>query len=83
MRGCRRRAGRFTAKAALTLTGVTVQDNQAVGIAGVPGLPSSTAGPGGNAFGGGLYVAGGTATLNNATLSSNTALGGVGGCGGI
>ncbi len=71
--------GAIFSQGALTLTGVTVQNNQAVGIAGVPGLPSSPAGPGGNAFGGGLYVAGGTAALYNATLSSNTALGGAGG----
>jgi hypothetical protein len=37
--------------------------------------------PGGNAFGGALYVTGGTVTLNADTLSSNTARGGKGGSG--
>jgi len=70
--------GAIYSQGALTLSSVTVQDNQAIGSAGTPEL-SSTGGPGGNAFGGGLYVAGGTAALNNTILSSNTAQGGVGG----
>jgi hypothetical protein len=74
--------GAVYSQGALTLSGVTVQDNQAVGNAGSAGVSSSDpATPGGNAFGGGLYLAGGTATFTTATLSSNTALGGPGGSG--
>ena len=74
--------GAVYSQGALTLTGVTVQDNQAVGNAGSAGISSSDpATPGGNAFGGGLYVAGGTATFTTATLTSNTAQGGPGGSG--
>jgi len=74
--------GAVYSQGALTLSGVTVQDNQAVGNAGSAGISSSDpATPGGNAFGGGLYVAGGTATFTTATLSSNTAQGGPGGSG--
>ena len=74
--------GGVYSQGALTLSGVTVQDNQAVGNAGSAGISSSDpATPGGNAFGGGLYVAGGTATFTTATLSSNTAQGGPGGSG--
>jgi hypothetical protein len=40
-------------------------------------------GPGGPALGGGLYVAGGTATLTNVTVSSNSAQGGDGSQGGF
>jgi len=43
--------GAIYSQGALTLSGVTVQDNQAIGNAGVPEY-SSTGGPGGNAFGG-------------------------------
>jgi hypothetical protein len=39
-------------------------------------------GNGGNGFGGGLYAAGGTLDLHNATVTGNTALGGAGGQGG-
>jgi len=70
--------GAIHSQGALTLSGVTVQDNEALGSAGAPGL-TSTGGAGGNAFAGGLYVAGGTAALDNTVLSSNTAQGGVGG----
>ncbi len=63
----------------LTLSGVTVQDNEALGNAGREGVGNNKATPGGNAFGGGLYVAGGTATLTNVTLSANKADGGQGG----
>jgi hypothetical protein len=60
---------------ALALQACTIQNNQAVG--GLGGYRTN----GGNGFGGGLYVAGGTATLTNVTLSSNTAQGGAGGDG--
>jgi hypothetical protein len=65
----------------LTLQGCTIQNNQAVGQAGFDGY-FNPGGNGGNGLGGGLYVAGGTATLNNVTLYSNTAQGGDGGNGG-
>jgi hypothetical protein len=55
--------GIFT-QGSLTLTGVKVQNNAAYG-------PSS----GGDGIGGGIYVAGGTASLSNCTVSYNTAQG--------
>jgi hypothetical protein len=67
--------GAIYSQGALTLSGVTVQNNQALGN-NAPNYTQPT--PGGNAFGGGIYVAGGTATLTNATLFSNTAAGGQG-----
>src|SRR5262249_9089279 len=57
----------------LTLDGVTVQDNKAVGA------PGGNGGTGSEGLGGALYVAGGTATITNSTLSANQALGGPGG----
>jgi hypothetical protein len=77
----------------LTLqNGTAVQNNQTLGGNGGDGANSlrgpyeskGSEGPGGNgaeAFGGGIYVAGGTLSLTSATLSSNTALGGGGGSG--
>jgi hypothetical protein len=60
----------------LTLEGgTTVQNNVAVGTTKSGSPPQN----GGNGFGGGLYVAGGTAVLTNATLSYNRALGSNGG----
>jgi hypothetical protein len=55
---------------ALTLAGCTIQNNHALGGAGARNGPA--------AYGGGLYVAGGTASLTNVTLSGNTAQGGNG-----
>jgi hypothetical protein len=43
----------------------------------------STGGTGGNGLGGGMYVAGGTATLTGATLTANAATAGLGGAGGL
>jgi hypothetical protein len=73
----------------LTLAGCTLQYNAAIGGRGAdgfifPGDPGSNAGgapggPGGNGFGGGLCVAGGTATISNTAVNSNTAQGGAGG----
>jgi hypothetical protein len=45
-------------------------------------VSATDGGAGGNGLGGGLYVAGGTATLSGDTVSSNTAQGGAGGKGG-
>ena len=62
----------------LTLEGgTTIRDNQALGGVGTAYV-NGYGGAGGNVFGGGLYVAGGTATLTNATVSSNRAQGGAG-----
>jgi hypothetical protein len=77
----------------LTLTGCTLQFNTAVGgrgfdgsevytgDAGSVGNVGTPGGPGGSAFGGGLCVGGGTATISSTTISSNTAQGGAGGSG--
>jgi hypothetical protein len=83
--------GGIWSNAALTLeNGTTVQNNKALGgIGGVGGLRPGLnfqiirlpGGKGGDAYGGGLYVNGGTATLTDVTLSSNAALGGQGGLG--
>jgi hypothetical protein len=64
--------GGIYSSGSLTLTGCTVQNNQAIGADGDRG------GPGGAGLGGGIYVAGGTANLTNVTLSGNTAQGGNG-----
>src|SRR5262249_44302806 len=53
----------------LTLQGCTIQNNQAIGGRYLYGLAG---------LGGGLYVAGGTASLTNVTLYSNSAQGGAG-----
>jgi hypothetical protein len=75
------------ASSSLTLTSCTIQNNSALGGPGHPaGVDRRTgqafpASPGGNAFGGGLYLGGGTAQLNNVTLTLNQAVGGDGGRG--
>jgi hypothetical protein len=51
-------------------------------IDGKPGGDGGAGGPGGAAYGGALYVAGGTLTLNNIALQKNSAQGGAGGKGG-
>jgi hypothetical protein len=61
----------------LVLTGTTVRNNQALGSHGLDGK----GGAGGSAFGGGVYVSGGTAELTGVILSGNTAQGGAGGSG--
>jgi hypothetical protein len=75
--------GAIYSSGSLTLEGGTVIRNNSVeGGYGYRygNYPGPT--PGGNAFGGGVYIAGGTATLNNVTLSGNTAYGGSGSVGG-
>jgi hypothetical protein len=57
------------------VTNSTLSSNMAGGGSG------SVKGPAGSAWGGGLYVAGGTVTLTGDTLSSNSAVGGRGGTG--
>jgi hypothetical protein len=45
-------------------------------------VPGADGGTGGNGFGGGMYVAGGTVTLTGSTLTANAATAGLGGAGG-
>jgi hypothetical protein len=73
----------------LTLEGCTLQNNQALGgQGGQPGLVHDggskyhlPGAPGGDGLGGGLFIAGGTASLHNSTVTGNKALGGQGGSG--
>jgi uncharacterized repeat protein (TIGR01451 family) len=89
--------GAIYSSGTLNLSNVTVATNKAVGSNGTAGANGGkrttafgrtyhvTAGAGdtgANAYGGGLYVAGGTVTLSNDTLSGNNAQGGNGGSGG-
>jgi len=73
---------------AADLTDVAVKSNVALGQTGAAGTNGSFAGPGGPgtnggvAQGGGIYLAAGSLTLNNDTLSGNVAQGGFGGVGG-
>ena len=70
----------------LTVDGCTIQNNQAIGGNGGKGYLSKDSrdrfgnehippGNGGNGFGGGVFVGGGTASLHNCTVSGNTAQG--------
>src|SRR5579884_1835279 len=66
----------------LTLSGVTVQSNRAMGSAGANATQlGASGGTGASAYGGGVYVNGGAVTLTHDTFSGNTALGGGGGNG--
>jgi hypothetical protein len=65
--------GAIYSQGTLTLNGVTVQNNQALGEDGGQDQPGS------GAAGGGIYIAGGTCTLANVALNSNSAQGGNGG----
>jgi len=63
----------------LTLeNGTLVQYNQAIGGDGSLGSKDGVNGTGGNASGGGIYVAGGTANLTAVTIDKNVAQGGAG-----
>jgi hypothetical protein len=70
-----------------TLSGNTTQGGQGGngGNAGIcpGGAVGGKGGNGGNALGGGLLVAGGTASMTGDSVSSNAALGGQGGSGGL
>jgi hypothetical protein len=67
---------------ALALSGVTVQGNEADGLPGVSGS-NQAGGNGADAFGGGLYVAGGNVSLTDATnFNHNFVHAGNGGAGG-
>jgi hypothetical protein len=68
----------------LTITDSIIANNQAVGGHGADGARSvngsgSSPGEGGNGYGGGVYIAGGTATITGTSITGNTALGGDGG----
>lgn len=74
--------GGIYSNGALIVESATIRNNYASGGRGLHAWehPLGHHGQsGGNGYGGGLYVAGGTASLTNVTLSSNTAQGGDGG----
>jgi hypothetical protein len=82
--------GLYLAGGSVTLTNNTLGSNQALGGSGGPGgfdpapftFRGGAGGNGGAGLGGGMYAAGGSVTLTNDTLSSNSAGGGTGGAGG-
>jgi hypothetical protein len=78
--------GGIFSSGALTLENTTLQNNQALGYLGSNGSSGITGGysgdDGGDAFGGGVFIHGGTAVFSGVTLSGNTARGGNGGNGG-
>ncbi len=80
--------GLLISGAAVTLSNVTMQDNQAQGPAGAagaggkPGLAGKPGGTAEGASGGAIYLASGSLTLLNDTVTENTARGGQGGDGG-
>jgi hypothetical protein len=63
----------------LSLQGSTLRNNQALGSKGAWGTGPAAIAPGGNGFGGGVYVASGTATLTGDSVLANVAGGGEGG----
>lgn len=74
----------------LTLTGCTLLDNRAIGGRGADAVRIPAADPGnfinysrptagGNAYGGGVYLAGGSASLTTSVFRGNSAQGGQGG----
>jgi hypothetical protein len=77
----------------LKMTGCTIENNRAIGGRGSDGYvpdgqvygkkgPFSLPGKdGGNGFGGGVYIASGTATVTTCTITANLAQGGAGGNG--
>src|SRR5262245_19473962 len=76
--------GGIYSSGSLTLTSVTLWSNSALGGKGAMDWDQyggTYISPGGSAFGGGLYVTGGTATLTDSTVSSNFAQGGAGNSG--
>jgi hypothetical protein len=84
--------GVYVAGGTANLTGVTLSKNVAAGGRGGDGdlnppdlvgiwPPESIGGNGGSAFGGGLFVNGGTVNLSGSTVSGNWAFGGDGGKG--
>ncbi len=86
-------AGLLISGGTVTLTSVTLSDNDAVGkrgATGADGVSSSTSGGHGGtggagtiAEGGGIFVAAGSVTLTNCSINNNEAIGGNGGTGGF
>jgi hypothetical protein len=73
--------GGIYSNGALTLeAGTIVQNNQAIGGDGglMLGVNGVSRRPGGNGLGGGVYIAGGTATLTHSTMTANNARAGLG-----
>jgi hypothetical protein len=81
--------GVYIGGGAASISNSTLRDNLVQGGDGGAGvnvnvggmLLRSAGGDGGNAFGGGLYAAGGTVTLLNTEVTQNSAIGGQGGSG--
>jgi hypothetical protein len=71
--------GGIYSSGSLLLENSTIDQNQAVGGRG--GTGPARGGRGGDGFGGGIYVAAGTATLRNSVVTGNAALRGAGGQG--
>jgi hypothetical protein len=69
--------GIFVAGGTLTLTGVVVTGNRAVGVGVAPGASGSNSGGGG-----GIYQQAGVLVVSNSALNDNQASGGAGPCGG-
>ena len=84
--------GLYSGGESVTLTNSTLSNDEALGGNGgggndsfgspLPGAPGGNGGNGGAGQGGGLYAGGGSVTLTNITVSSDTASGGPGGGGG-
>jgi hypothetical protein len=79
--------GGIYTRGTLTMEGISqIKNNQALGAigasGGVSGRVIAHAQMGASGLGGGLFVAGGTASLNGVTISGNLAQGGAGGDGG-
>jgi hypothetical protein len=85
--------GVYLAAGTTSIDNSTVTGNSALGGAGGGGAAgavgtgkqttpvASDGGPGGNGYGGGVYLAAGTASIDNSTVTGDSALGGVGGAG--
>src|SRR5262249_13930867 len=69
--------GGIWSSGALNLESTTIRNNHALGLDGINSPYGG--GSGGSAYGGGVYLGGGTALLSGVTLSGNTAQGGDGG----
>ena len=88
--------GAYVAQGGVVLSSDVFQSNQAVGGSGgrggngghggffsKPGGPGGDGGNGAAAFGGGIFISGGTLSLTATSLTSNAAVGGPGGAGGF
>src|SRR5262245_155935 len=74
--------GAIYSQGTLSLDTVTLLNSTAQGSAGTTGAPGAPGSTGTAAWGGAIYVAAGSLTLNNSTLASDAAVGGAGGAGG-